>query len=543
MITATAILTETIVVTASLGGNVCQPATYTLVDEDANVLDTGSIISGGAETIIAPDGTVLRDGLPYGSVLSGGTIDVLSDPCLDATVENSDVTFTQDIVSGATYVLYDYEFEFQDPDGVVISTEIVPAMSASTFNFPTGFGADAILQRNGTQIKTIASGATFNLITKLDGAANNGTWDGVDTLDFTSDCPPIPSVSLAVSDTTPDVGQVITLTATPTNITPTGYTFFTYDGVTIQLIIQQAGAVYNWTVNRSGSYDVYVMASDGTDSVSDFVPIVATQTYLAVTTNYMNAVGIPDNGSASIYGVTNNACWVAWENFFQTLTTNSLLSKHYYIRGMMGSAATAANYKFNAINPLDTDAAYRATYSGGVTFSALGTQGNGSNGYADSKFNDTAAGVTRTDFGITMYSRTDSTASGVDMGIAGLSWVWLWIKQSASVDFAGIYDDANFNGNYAANSKGVFSVNRDPSEANRQRLYRNGANIGTRSGHAVQPLNNLSIFEMARNIGVPATYSSRQYTYFAAHTGMTAAQTAIYHTAIETLQTALNRQA
>ena len=352
----------------------------------------------------------------------------------------------------------------------------------------------------------------------------------------------VPSVSLAVSDTTPDVGQVITLTATPTNITPTGYTFFTYDGVTIQLIIQQVGAVYNWTVNRSGSYDVYVMASDGTDSASDFVGIVATQTYLAVTTNYMNAVGIPDNGSASIYGVTNNACWLAWENFFQTLTTNSLLSKHYYIRGMMGSAATAANYKFNAINPLDTDAAYRAVYSGGVTFDQFGTQGNGSNGYADSKFNDVTAGVTRSDFGITMYSRTASVGTGVDMGIAGASWVWLWIKQGASTDFIGIYDDANFNGNFTVNSQGAFTVNRDPSEANVQRLYRNGTNIGTRSGFAVQPLNSLSIFEMARNIGSPATYSSRQYTYFAAHTGMTIAQTAIYHTAIQTLQTALNRQ-
>jgi hypothetical protein len=34
---------------------------------------------------------------------------------------------------------------------------------------------DSVLQRNGTQIKTIPSAATFNLITKLDGAANNGT--------------------------------------------------------------------------------------------------------------------------------------------------------------------------------------------------------------------------------------------------------------------------------------------------------------------------------------------------------------------------------
>jgi hypothetical protein len=132
------------------------------------------------------------DGNPSGTWNAGTqTWEVTSDPCLDATVENSDATFTQDIISGDTYVLDNYEFEFQDPDGVVISTEIVPAMSASTFNFPTGFGADAILQRNAIQIKSIPSAATFNLKTKLDGVANNGTWDGVDTLDFTSSCSPV----------------------------------------------------------------------------------------------------------------------------------------------------------------------------------------------------------------------------------------------------------------------------------------------------------------------------------------------------------------
>jgi hypothetical protein len=210
MITATAILTETIVVTASLGGNVCQPATYTLVDEDANVLDTGSIISGGAETIIAPDGTVLRDGLPYGSVLSGGTIDVPSDTCADATidingvqvatvpsggtedipviqsglpigswngtswvipptadatVENSDATFTQDIVSGGTYILDDYEFEFQDASGTVIATEIRPAMIPETFNFATGLNFQYNLNINGvfSQVVNVTAGDNINI--------------------------------------------------------------------------------------------------------------------------------------------------------------------------------------------------------------------------------------------------------------------------------------------------------------------------------------------------------------------------------------------
>ena len=197
-----------------------------------------------------------------------------------------------------------------------------------TLNFTT---TPAILQRNAIQIKTLANASTFNLKTKLDGAANNGTWDGVDTLDFTSaacspvtfqinavnkesitsgstfnlitkldgsvnsgtydaptdtlsftsaPCPPIPSLSLSISDTTPNVGDVITITATVANFTPTSYIFYWYDGSAFGLLVEQAGAVYNWTVNKTGTYDVFVVAVNATDAVADYLEITATSVYL-----------------------------------------------------------------------------------------------------------------------------------------------------------------------------------------------------------------------------------------------------------------------
>ena len=51
----------------------------------------------------------------------------------DATVENSDQTFQENIPAGDIYVLDDYEFEFQDQDGNVIDTQIRPAMVNETF--------------------------------------------------------------------------------------------------------------------------------------------------------------------------------------------------------------------------------------------------------------------------------------------------------------------------------------------------------------------------------------------------------------------------
>jgi hypothetical protein len=71
------------------------------------------------------------------------------------------------------------------------------------------------------------------------------------------------SVSVAVSDASPDVGDVITLTATAAGFIPTQYQFLLFNG-SVRLLAQQSGNVFNWTVDSiSGSYNIYVLATDG----------------------------------------------------------------------------------------------------------------------------------------------------------------------------------------------------------------------------------------------------------------------------------------
>jgi hypothetical protein len=72
------------------------------------------------------------------------------------------------------------------------------------------------------------------------------------------------SVFVAVSDATPSTGQAITITATPSGFTANNYLFFSYDGVTIEQIVEQASGVYSWFVDRAGTYDIYAVATDGT---------------------------------------------------------------------------------------------------------------------------------------------------------------------------------------------------------------------------------------------------------------------------------------
>lgn len=76
---------------------------------------------------------------------------------------------------------------------------------------------------------------------------------------------------------------------------------------------------------------------------------------------------------------------------------------------------TATTHKFNLKNPLDTNGAFRLTFSGGWTHSVTGALPNGTNGYANTFFSinnfnsssDISAGV---------YLRTNSIITGYDFG-------------------------------------------------------------------------------------------------------------------------------
>ena len=87
--------------------------------------------------------------------------------CDPATVVNSDLSFVQFVGSGQTYTLADYEFEFQDADGNVLSTEFTPAMIGDTFIVgaggacPTTFSYD--LYVNGVFYETVLVDVTDDI--------------------------------------------------------------------------------------------------------------------------------------------------------------------------------------------------------------------------------------------------------------------------------------------------------------------------------------------------------------------------------------------
>jgi hypothetical protein len=93
------------------GGQVCAPASYVVEYATAGPIQSGTIPSGGSETIVVPDPSV----------------------CADGTVENSNATYTDTVASGGTLVLPDTTFDIY-VNGVFNTTFTQPTLDTNTIN-------------------------------------------------------------------------------------------------------------------------------------------------------------------------------------------------------------------------------------------------------------------------------------------------------------------------------------------------------------------------------------------------------------------------
>lgn len=105
-------------------------------------------------------------------------------------------------------------------------------------------------------------------------------------------------------------------------------------------------------------------------------------------------------------GITNTTEQNALNTFVIGLKAANIWTSLYFMHVYLGS--TASTHKYNLVNPIDADSAFRLQFNGGWTHSANGALPNGVNAYADTFFTPQVY-LNNTDlcsFGY--YSRTNS---------------------------------------------------------------------------------------------------------------------------------------
>ena len=216
----------------------------------------------------------------------------------------------------------------------------------------------------------------------------------------------------------------------------------------------------------------------------------------------------------------------------------SIWTKMKAIYPMVGG--TSSTHKFNLKDPLDTDAAFRMTFHGGVTHSSNGIT-FATNGYADTKYllstNSTTSNVSGG-----AYSRTNLTADYALFGSLNLSFEGLCIFPKASSGntfFSANNNLTDGNANFVTDTRGLFHVNRDSLTVTR--LFRNGSSIRTSTpGGSAAPA--FAVYFGARNYaGTTQSYFNGNLAFGFLGDTLTLTEAADLYTAVQAFQTALSR--
>ena len=259
----------------------------------------------------------------------------------------------------------------------------------------------------------------------------------------------------------------------------------------------------------------------------------------------------------SISGIVNYAYPSVYANSTGAFggTTNSL-SGSFYIWGSQfeytalttyqpiattQQAYIASQFKYNLKDPRDLDAAFRLVFNGGWTHSSTGATPNGTNGYADTKFDQTLLSQTNGEIGV--YSRTNIKATYIDIGVyAAANDYALFTYISISGDQ--MYGKASCpdisSGYNPTNSIGLFSINADG--VNTQKFYKNGI-LGATKNFTSGATTSKNIYLSAGNgAATPIFYSTRQLALSYISQTLNATEAANLYSRVQQFQTALNRQ-
>jgi hypothetical protein len=266
--------------------------------------------------------------------------------------------------------------------------------------------------------------------------------------------------------------------------------------------------------------------------------IRASITFTATSGNWrLYIANAQSNGGATSYlGTLGNGlyAWGAQLEIGSTATT-------YQPIATTQQAYIASQFKYNLVNPVDSDAAFRLVFNGGWTHSSNGATPNGTNGYADTKLNQ-VGNLTASNNHISFYSRTDVvTANPIDAGCTN-GTTFSFSQLSTKLAGNAVYENGSQTMSVAnANSQGLYIGTSTSSTS--AKLYKNGTSIASSTTAQTRTMFNLNVFVGSSNLNGTAFYfSSKQNAFTSIGDGLTDTEAANLYTRVQAYQTALNRQ-
>jgi hypothetical protein len=247
-------------------------------------------------------------------------------------------------------------------------------------------------------------------------------------------------------------------------------------------------------------------------------------------------------------GLTNKTQITAVNTLVTALKTAGIWIKMKAIYPFVGGNATS--HKFNLKDPRNVDAAFRLTFSGGMTHSSTGVLFGGVNGFADTKFIMNQVYTSSvTNIHVSYYSRTNSI-SDIMIGMQDDSigqGSQIYLSDTGTVQtYSALNTDNNWvRTNNSSPSVGFYLVSR--TSMTLLKGYKNGISVGSKT--TTSSSSNLKSTLPLLLGAVIYKYSSTSYYYgnkessFATiGDGLTDAESTALYNAVQAYQTALGRQ-
>jgi hypothetical protein len=239
-------------------------------------------------------------------------------------------------------------------------------------------------------------------------------------------------------------------------------------------------------------------------------------------------------------GITNPTQMNAVNQLVLSLKSNSLWNKCIAIYPYVGGTATT--HKFNLKNPLDTNAAFRILWIGGVTHTSNGIVGNGTNGYGET-YIQPSTNLLLNSTHISFWSKTNSQNATAEMGIQdGLLNAALRVitRNASNLTQYQVNDNASTIVSSVTDSSGFYCASRTAS--NSRKLYKNGTAIQTATtASTTRTTATIPVLGQKNFNNTMMSYLAKNHSFASVGTGLSDAEALAFYNIVNTFNTALGR--
>ena len=229
--------------------------------------------------------------------------------------------------------------------------------------------------------------------------------------------------------------------------------------------------------------------------------------------------------------ITSDADKNAINTFYLGLKSDGIYTKMkaMYLP-IWGSSATS---KWNLVNPLDTNAAYRLTFATGYTFTSGGMQGNGTSAFANTFVLPSA--MTQNSAHLSLYARTNST--GIWMGSDNPFRFWFTPNLDNIDGSTAINEGAPDPSNTYARSLLTSHWIATRTAATTTKTFNKTTLINTNTLLA-RGQNSKNVYLSSRNNnGIADFFTNIQFSFASIGTGLTDTESSNFYTRVNTLMT------